>query len=99
MKTSEVLRKAADEIRRRGWHQGDYKNEATGAVCAYGALNIAESGSPYSGGQSFRSRGYLLRVVKPRLGLATWNDDPRRTKDEVLENFEEAAVAAEADDD
>lgn len=44
MKPSEILDKAQDEIRERGWYQGDYVSNETGGVCALGAIRCAVDG-------------------------------------------------------
>lgn len=101
LKTSELLRKAADEIRRRGWHQGWYGSSAADpmncSVCAAGAIVAAELGDPYEmfTADYHKARGYLWRIVG---GVSVWNDDPRRTVEEVLDVFEKAAVAAELEE-
>lgn len=52
MKTSNILDKAADEIERRGWHQGGFISEpnnggmATCKVCALGAIILAAGERP-----------------------------------------------------
>lgn len=59
LRTSELLRKAADEIRRRGWWQGDFAQPYVGSgdegdwyqncpVCLWGAVNAAaQDGDPW----------------------------------------------------
>lgn len=107
MKTSEVLRKAADEIRRRGWYQGDYGSDETSyrscKVCALGAVNAAFfDGDPFVGilmGDWTRRRAITLleEVVGGNVGV--WNDQSARTVEEVLDAFEKAAELAEEQDD
>lgn len=114
MKTSELLRKAADEIRRRGWWQGFYREldpvsgqtvgtEADCKVCAWGALNVVIGGPPNAVEEDhdYHSVRVALRYIKRVTGVSTptFNDTPGRTVEEVLEAFEKAAVAAEADGD
>lgn len=101
LKTSELLRKAADEIRRRGWHQGDYgwsrMDPENCGVCSIGAIRAASSGTPwdpYFGGGVFAP-------LKREIGtwdIVGWNDKPGRTVEEVLDAFEKAAVAAELEE-
>jgi len=104
MKTSEVLRKAADEIRRRGWHQGamgsSLVDRESCSLCAAGALNVVLGGDPWSyaliGSDASRA---MLDVTGASPLIEDWNDDPERTVDEVLDAFERAAVTAEASGD
>lgn len=113
MKTSELLRKAADEIRRRGWHQGTYAAEGgtleSCAVCSLGAISAAALGSPVAFADDRSTPATdraILRLAQavagPRAyGLHTvdWNDAEGRTVEEVLDAFERAAVAAEGEGD
>lgn len=108
MRTSEILRKAADEIRRRGWHQGDYAADYVDlencSVCALGALAAVEFGTPVPPqiappAPYVRSAIWALEDVTDEAYIDKWNDDPERTVDEVLAKFEEAAQAAEANGD
>lgn len=111
MKTSELLRKAADEIRRRGWFQGAYgdvdpdgetpldEQMKTCRVCAWGAVRSAANGSPYGWEHDTATpvdRSILaLTGVIPIPSVPDWNDAPGRTVEEVLDAFERAAQAAE----
>jgi hypothetical protein len=107
MKTSEVLRKAADEIRRRGWHQGDYGSDGvlyqSCSVCALGAINaVLYNGDPFDGLLTQNSdRHRAVRMLEEIVGgrVHDWNDEGVSTVEEVLEKFEEAARAAEAEGD
>lgn len=113
LKTSELLRKAADEIRRRGWWQGDFAQPNEGVladwyencpVCAWGAVNCAlNDGDPWITHQTdLEASASFARLVAKAGGgkdVAQWNDDPGRTVDEVLDAFEKAAQAAEAEGD
>ena len=105
MKTSEVLRKAADEIRRRGWHQGangsNFGDKPNCSVCAVGAIRATLSGGDPFDSVDFRLESALGDAVAVAASasdsLHRWNDDPERTVEEVLDAFEKAAVAAEAE--
>jgi hypothetical protein len=46
MTAVDTLRTAADLIRERGHHRGDYVDQATGALCAVGAIWVAVWGRP-----------------------------------------------------
>lgn len=106
MKTSEVLRKAADEIRRRGWCQGEFMppdaNPDDCPVCAWGAVNVAENDDPREWyvkdgpGEESAALEYLQKAYRDEFrSVPAWNDDPERTVEEVLDAFTRAAEAAE----
>lgn len=102
LRASELLRKAADEIRRRGWHQGDYGSDysvpETCAVCSVGAISAATSGSPWL--PTSTSGNQALCILTDAINLedvVPWNDAEGRTVEEVLDAFERAAVAAEGE--
>lgn len=84
----EVLRRAADIIERRGWCQNDYQDGA--AVCILGALRLAITGN--TDNHSDRVHNPAERLAK-NLGQApwVWNDEPGRTKEEVIAALRSAA--------
>lgn len=109
LKTSELLRKAADEIRRRGWYQGDYgsdvSNFSTCAVCSMGAVRavLSPTGDAWGGTRTYsrlKAERAACTLVELAVGeiLPNWNDAPGRTVEEVLDVFEKAAVAAELEE-
>lgn len=104
MKTSELLRKAADEIRRRGWHQGDYGSDysvpESCAVCSYGALYAARNGNPWLTRGTAEAAIALYRATRTDAptGVVDWNDTKGRTVEEVLDAFNRAAELAEQDE-
>jgi hypothetical protein len=93
-KESELLRRAAEIIEENGWRQGWKADGDT--VCVVDAL--AAAWRPWS-----PEVGWLLAAdrVKDVLGLWVgtalhdWNDEPGRTKQEVLDAFNRAAQQAE----
>lgn len=95
MEPIQVLRQAADVIRERGWHQGQYVSAAHGGVCIEGAIHVVLTGDPRDCPWSpcFAAqevlRGYLGLYVQEALGPA-FNDSPSTTQDEVLEALEHA---------
>jgi len=104
LKTPELLRKAADEIRRRGWTQDDFgssNDRDNCSVCAWGAINAAAYDDPWDTGENGETESLADFVAKVNnIGgnnLALWNDHPDRTVEEVLEAFEKAARAAESE--
>ncbi|MGW1998533.1 DUF6197 family protein [Embleya sp. NPDC001921] len=105
-----VYRRAIQIIRINGWHQGGFVDVSAPypfvdcPVCAAGAIRLAVTGHP------IQSQGSAVledaeQFLADHLGpspagavslIATWNDDPARTVDEVLAALESAAVAAES---
>jgi hypothetical protein len=92
MRTSDVLRKAGDVLRERGWCQYTHKG-LDGNVCAFGALNAARTGdptdvsSPWPGDSEFET---VLGCVNG----ANWNDAKGRTAAEVMYALDAAYVLA-----
>lgn len=81
------LRAAADVLRRDGWTQGGLS--ADGRHCAIEALFRATAGV----GRALVAHDALRSQVGK---VATWNDTPGRTADEVIAALEAAADAADA---
>lgn len=84
---------AAQYIRDHGWCQhNSTAPDGSGRVCAVGALGYvaAEYGYDY-----IHSPDYHTAFQKLQLELSTsiphWNDQPSRTKEEVIAAFEQAA--------
>ena len=110
MTAAEVLSKARDVLAERGWHQGDFaaNRDGSGSVCAAGACSVAAFGSPTYIAEVFGPEApevqealLLLRGVvsdddhDPLSVIAHWNDDPRRSAEDVslaLKQAEELAV-------
>jgi hypothetical protein len=87
---ADLLDGAADIIERDGWCQKALERD--GAVCALGALNKAALGDAY-GLLSSHPNGLLaFGALFRRVGmLHLWNNEPERTKQEVLDEFRKAA--------
>lgn len=89
MQPDEVLEKAAEYIAEHGWHQGSAYKYGIGidfpAACAVGAVSRVTGGSRYDDALDFLS-AQVGGVYVP-----LWNDDPARTKEEVIETMREAA--------
>jgi hypothetical protein len=88
---ADVLDDAADYIEKHGWVQGaafdDYLHR-TPAACAYGALSqVAADGQ----GRVLYAAQRDLEVFVGTRWIGEWNDDPARTKQEVLDAFRAAA--------
>jgi hypothetical protein len=87
---ADVLDDAADLLEREGWIQGALEDR--GAHCALGALVDVDLENQYR----YLARAALAKQVglnPDRAGnwLANWNDDPLRTRQEVLDAFRAAA--------
>ncbi len=74
---SRTLRRAADMIERQGWCQGQWADKH-GRVCIMGALGDTESDPAAFCAACHRLSTHLGQR------LSMWNDEPGRTKDEVL---------------
>jgi hypothetical protein len=101
--TSEILRQAKAELLVRGWCQAVYANRA-GEVCAHGALGLAVGcfSVRSTGGVSVNIHSTTFpfaadRVLAGVVGrcVTEWNDDPRRTPEDVLAAFDAAIAIAE----
>lgn len=99
---AEILRKARELIETKGWTQGAYARSAKGEpvdwynkracqFCLNGALNYAEGLAfvSYDGRE-------LIREAVGQPNTIKWNDEPTRTKAEVLAVFDRAIALAEA---
>lgn len=95
MTPAEVLRKAADVIRARGWRQHDY-GEESGPVCAVGALNVAMGGDPWDDHGPYTAEERLRQFLGWGDSVSRWNDARGRTVEEVIAALEKAASLAEA---
>lgn len=101
MTVAEQLNAAADYIEEHGWCQNAYEDD-NGGVCASGALREVGRQAFGPGGVGMFSVPYrlALTVVGRKLPamLCDWNDEPGRTKEEVVAMFREAAKQAEKED-
>lgn len=86
MKTSEVLRRAGDILRVRGWCQDDFVAEG-GEVCALGAVRVVRE-------DDWIDHIAGLRAVTGFYLVGEWNDDRTRTEDEVRTALDAAYVLA-----
>ena len=96
MTEENVYRRAIEVIQKQGWHQGTFSPvsiEEHGPVCIAGALDVAHGNRVFV--KSFRPYTHLRRIV-PYGELANWNDDPKRTRRQVLAKLAQAARVVEA---
>jgi len=101
MKPDEVLERAINLINEKGWGQGTAVNPDTGAICAAQAIWLASftnvpdsytnalivSRTEIERDNYTNASGALMN--KTRKEITMWNDDPRRTKDEVINTMRE----------
>lgn len=87
---AEVLEAAADRLDECGWTQGAYRNNWTGGMCAAGALDMAACGMERQVGRAAHLA--LFRSLGGNTGVATWNDRPERTKEDVTTAMRKAAI-------
>lgn len=100
MKTSDVLRKAGDVLRERGWCQG--RRERDGRFCLVGAVEMSRAGVTAPVNSAASSEAYrdpALSVVSlvtagRYRGADAFNDSAVRTVDEVLIAMDAAYVLA-----
>lgn len=90
-----IYSKAADVIRKRGWTQGNYVDEH-GHVCLVGAISYALEGHPNNEKldhvafmRSCEAEDAIKHHLQTSWGelcplVADWNDDPARSKEDVL---------------
>lgn len=94
---SKRKRKAIDYIR-KGWTQGfsarnregcgvDPKSSCAVKWCALGAISAA-----YQSRHKWADALTKLEVAVGTKGIGAWNDDPKRTKSEVLAAFRKAGI-------
>ncbi|KPI09907.1 hypothetical protein OV450_3398 [Actinobacteria bacterium OV450] len=87
--TRQILGEAIKVLERDGWHQGGLV-AADGAVCAMGAINRAATGSAHD----YTMAGALaVCTLQMSIGqqVPQWNDDPSRTKEDVILAMKKAA--------
>lgn len=92
MTAAELLRKAQDEMRTRGFGKGELEC-SSGAVCLLGALNAAATGDPSSAGDTsvyVQARSALLEQAMRACGQGTGTYNDR-----YLHNLEDAVAALE----
>jgi hypothetical protein len=87
---ADVLDDAADRLEREGWIQGDL---VTGdGFCALGALLQANTAKDRLDARDALGRVLgIAPALTPGTWLTGWNDDPSRTKQQVLDAFRAAA--------
>lgn len=102
----QVLQTARKFLDDYGWIQGDYGHEDIG-FCAIGAIWTAvwkffPRGTGEQRERGGRLAGRAAKQLKDSIAwpfsstLASWNDEPGRTKEEVLALFDSAIATLEA---
>jgi hypothetical protein len=104
MTPKELLEKAKKTIQEKGWTQGAYKRgpNAEGGFCMYGAIYEAAGVMTSSDGPDIIPTGKLadsIHAARNALVRAVgnpiaYNDAAGRTKDQVLEVFDDAIARA-----
>lgn len=88
--TSTEIEKAIEILEERGWNQGS-RESSTGEVCLAEALLRAKG----LGIHIARTFAAQWNLFKSYLGgsscIPEWNDDPSRTKEEVIDKLTEVA--------
>lgn len=94
----DVLLKAVEAIGALGWGRAVFQDGTGGPVCALGAIGIVVS--DYAGGFEETELGArATHLLADEVGCETyeipdWNDDPARTKEEVIDAMTKAAHPA-----
>ena len=104
MKTSESLAQALSKIESKGWCQGHYAEDERGSdtdpgsdkAVKFCSLGAVLSLSPYH--TSMIAIRYYLELATERSSIASWNDEPERTKEEVVAAYKKAITIAEGDE-
>jgi hypothetical protein len=86
--TGDFLRTAAMVIEKHGWVQGKFGSELCG-FCILGAMLHTCDVTNITRAQMF------LDTITGLYGVAHWNDQPGRTKEEVLALLTQAAKVAD----
>ncbi|MGQ7794500.1 DUF6197 family protein [Faunimonas sp. B44] len=86
------------EIIKKGWHQGSYFNHDESCFCALGAINRACEEVQGVGFFSAMNQPETETVARRLDGIVggfvpNWNDDPDRTKEEVVTAFEKLVAS------
>jgi hypothetical protein len=90
----QVLHAAADELELAGWTQGHY-HDIDGRRDALGALaHIAECDPTYTRTETFNTAERHLLAAIDSDSVIDWNDDPERTRRDVVAAFHKAEHAA-----
>lgn len=98
-----ILEKALEVLDERGHHKGNYYDPDSGAVCAFGALNVAVHGEAACHPFSVKGRrGEVLTRLADAAGVTytheipSWNDDPNTTPEDVKLAFKRAIAGESA---
>ena len=85
--TTEVIFGAIERLERWGWCQGRTINGTE--RCVFGAIRTAASGNE----KLMKAALWRVADANPEItpvGIAYWNDEPGRTKDQVIEALRRA---------
>lgn len=85
------LLKAADYIEKYGWCQGKMQ-KTTGEVCALGALIIVNNHKTAVDSFTSAQHEFERRKRLKRSGITVWNDEPGRTKEQVIKSMRRIAA-------
>jgi hypothetical protein len=94
---AKILRDAAEYIGEHGWIQGDLEDEATGSVCALGAINNVVLNGWNDCGALVALTAHLGLDPTPGFlhPIAKWNDAKERTAEDVILAFKRTAEELE----
>lgn len=95
MKPSEVLEHAAVVLMERGHYKGNYEAPGGGPVCLHGAVNCVLTGDASEvayGPVASTAVAALTFTAGCPDDLATWNDDPATSAEDVILLCKKTAV-------
>ena len=82
--TATIAERAANVIHTYGWTQGELGSDKDG-YCLVGALGVAVFADLMFSTDDLSDTFEALRQHTDEAGLLVWNDDPARTRQEVLD--------------
>jgi hypothetical protein len=95
--TADVLNRAADLLEEFGWRQESTGSRQDGSMCAVGAIYEASEDFGFPAFSETARQACAIDGFPDELEmwpLAVWNDEPGRTKAEVVARLREAARSA-----
>lgn len=87
-KTGKILIKAAELVAERGLAKG--LRISNGSLCAYGAIAMAVNGAAYCDSGCAKAQDRMSNMLR-LYDFSVWNNEPERTKEEVIDALVAAA--------
>jgi len=103
---ADILREAKRLIEEKGWTQGTYARDSRGEACDWNgatALCFCAEGAMFAAAEALRAdagaecaAGFLIEQVTPAPSIVAYNDQPGRSREDVIAIFDKAIALAEA---